>query len=57
MPRLRTTGIGDHLLGVAEQREALGEQLGLQQLDVPGQRADPDLVVLLADVDELVRGR
>ena len=46
--------VGDHVLGVAEEREVLGEQLGLQQLDVAGHRPDPDLAVLLADVGELV---
>ena len=45
--------IGDHVLGVAKQRQALGEQLGLQQIDVAGQRADSDLVALLPDVGEL----
>ena len=49
--------VGDHLLGVAEEREVLGEQLGLQQVDVARQRADPDLVALLADVRELRAGR
>ena len=38
--------VGDHGLGVAEQREVLGEEVGPQQVDVPGQRADPDLAVL-----------
>ena len=37
-------GIGDHVLGVAKQRQVLGEQLGLQQIDVAGQRPDSDLV-------------
>ena len=46
-------GVGDHLLGVGEQREVAREQLGAQQVDVAGQRADPDLAVLLADVGEL----
>ena len=45
--------VGDHVLGVAEERQVLGEQLGLQQLDVAGQRPDPDLAALLADVGEL----
>ncbi len=45
--------VGDHVLGVAEEREVLGEQLGLEQVDVAGQRADPDLAALLADVGEL----
>ena len=49
--------VGDHVLGVAEEREALGEQVGLQQVDVPRQRADPDLAVLLADVGQLGAGR
>jgi len=40
--------IGDHLLGVAEQGEVRGQQLGREQLDVPGECADPDLVALLA---------
>ena len=42
--------VGDHGLGVGEQREALGEQLRLEQVDVPRQRADPDLTVDLANV-------
>ena len=46
-------GIGDHVLGVAKQRQVLGEQLGLQQVHVAGQRADPDLVALLPDVGEV----
>ena len=45
--------VGDHGLGVAEEREVPREQLGLQQVDVAGQRADPDLAVRLADVGEL----
>ena len=49
--------VGDHVLGVAEEREVLGEQVGLEQVDVPRQRADPDLAALLADVGELGRGR
>ena len=49
--------VGDHLLGVAEHREALAQQLGLEQVDVAGERADRDLVALLADVGELGRGR
>ena len=50
-------GVGDHVLGVAKQRQVLGEQLGLQQIHVAGQRPDPDLAALLADVGELRRGR
>src|SRR5688500_3562065 len=45
--------VGDDLLGVGEQREVAGEQLGLQEVDVAGERADADLAVLLADVGEL----
>ena len=45
--------VGDHVLGIAEEREALRQQLGLQEVDMPGQRADPDLAALLADVREL----
>ena len=45
--------VGDHVLGVAEERKVLGQQLGLEQIDVPRQRADPDLAALLADVGEL----
>ena len=47
-------GIGDHLLGVDEDREVPGEQLGLEQLAVAGHRPDPDLPVRLPDVGELV---
>ena len=35
--------VGDHPLGVAEDRERGGQLGGLQQLAVPGHRADPDL--------------
>ena len=45
--------VGDHVLGIAEEREVLGEQLGLEEIDMPRQRADPDLAALLADVREL----
>ena len=45
--------VGDHQLGVAEDREPLQQQLGLEQLDVAGERADRDLVALLADVLQL----
>jgi len=53
-PAVAHDRVGDHLLGVAEERVVLGDQLGLQQVDVPRQRPDPDLAFLLADVGELV---
>ena len=34
--------VGDDLLGVAEQREVLGQQVGLEQVDVARERADLD---------------
>ena len=49
--------IGDHGLGVAEDREVPRQELGLEELDVACQRADPDLTVLFADIGELRRGR
>ncbi len=45
--------VGNHLLGVAKQREVLSEELRVQQLDVAGERSDRDLLALLADVGEL----
>ena len=53
VPAVAHDRVGDHVLGVAEHREVLGEQLGPQQVDVAGERADADLVALLADVGEL----
>ena len=38
--------IRDHLLGVPKQREMLGEQVRLEQLDVARERADPDLATV-----------
>ena len=35
--------VGDHPLGVAEDRERRGQLVGLEQLAVAGHRADPDL--------------
>ena len=46
-------GVGDHGFRVPEDREAAREEVGLQQVDVAGQRPDRDLAVLLADVREL----
>jgi hypothetical protein len=46
-------GVGDDLLGVAEDREVLGQQLGLEEVDVPGERADADLGPRVADVRQL----
>ena len=45
--------VGDDPLGVAEDRERVGEGVGLQELAVAGHRADPDVVGLDADVAEL----
>ena len=45
--------VGDHLLGLAHDREVPGEQVGLEDVAVARQRADPDLAALLADVAEL----
>ena len=45
--------VGDHVLGVAKQRKVPREQVRLQQVHVPRERPDPDLVALLADVREL----
>ena len=57
VPRLRTTGSAITFSASRKSGRCSREQLGLQQLDVAGQRADPDLAVLLADVGELRRGR
>ena len=46
--------VGDDRLGVREDREERGELRRLQQLAVPGHRADPDLVRADPDVAELV---
>ena len=43
VPQFRTIGIGDHALGVVQDREVLARDARLQQLRVPGQRADPQL--------------
>jgi hypothetical protein len=53
-PAVANDGVGDHLLRLAKQRKVLGQQLGVEEIDVPGERPDPDLAVLLADVGELV---
>ena len=45
--------IGDHLLRIADERQVLGQEGGLQEVDVAGERAHPDLVALPADVGEL----
>ena len=45
--------VGDHQLGIPEDREVAGEQLGFQELHVPCQGSDPDLAVLLTDECEL----
>jgi hypothetical protein len=50
---LRTTGSA--ITCSAEDREPRREQVGLQDVDVPRERADPDLVALLAYVRELVQ--
>ena len=55
MPRLRTTGSAITCSASRNSGEALGEQVGLEQLDVARQRPDPDLVALLADVGELAQ--
>ena len=47
-------GVGDHALGVVEDREPAIQQVGFEQSAVPGHRADSDLVVVLGDVAELV---
>ena len=39
--------VGDHVLGVAEDRVVLGQQLGLEEIDVPRQGTDPDLPAVL----------
>ena len=57
VPRLRTTGSAITVSASRNDREVPGQQIGLEQVDVPGQRADPDLAVLLADVGELRRAR
>src|SRR5918995_1100256 len=46
--------VGNHMLGVAEGREARRKQVGLQQLHMARERADAELVVRLADVGELM---
>ena len=53
MPRLRTTGSAITCSASRKSGKCSREQLGLQQVDVAGQRADPDLAALLADVGEL----
>ena len=45
-------GVGDHVLGVGEERIPLGQQLGLEELAVARHRSDPDLAVLLVYVGE-----
>src|SRR6185436_12134053 len=45
--------VGDHVLGVAEDRVVLGQQLGLEEIDVARQGSDPDLAALLPDELEL----
>ena len=53
VPRLRTTGSAITSSASRNSGKCCAQQVGLQQVDVPGQRADPDLAVLLADVGEL----
>ena len=53
VPRLRTTGSAITSSASRKTGNLLGEQLGLEQLDVAGERADRDLVALLADVLQL----
>ena len=55
VPRLRTTGSAITSSASREHRRPLRQQLGVQQLRVARQRADPDLVAFLADVGELVQ--
>ena len=50
-------GVGDHALGVGEDGEPGGQQLGLEQVPVARHRADPHLAAALLDVAELVRQR
>ena len=46
--------IGDHLLGVAEDREGGRQLVGLEQLTVTGHGTDAELVAFDPDVPELV---
>ena len=57
VPRLRTTGSAMTFSASRKSGKCSRQQLGLQQVDVPRQRADPDLAVLLADVGELGEAR
>ena len=53
MPRLRTTGSAITFSASRKSGKRSREQRRLQQVHVPRERADPDLVALLADVGEL----
>jgi hypothetical protein len=52
-PAVADRRIGDHPLGVGEDRELAGEDLRLEQVAVAGHRADAQHALLLADVRQL----
>ena len=54
VPRLRTTGSAITRSASRKIGNDAGQLVGLEQLAVPGHRADPDLVRLDGDVAELV---
>ena len=57
VPRLRTTGSAITFSASRKSGKRSASSSDFEQVDVAGQRADPDLAALLADVGELRRGR
>jgi hypothetical protein len=56
-PAVAHRRVGDQLLGLADDREALGEQVGLEDVAMPRERADAHLRALVADVGQLALER
>ena len=52
-PAVTYDRVGDHLLGIVEDPVVLAEHRGVQQVGMPGHRADGDLVSLDADVAQV----
>ena len=52
-PPVAHDGVGDHLLRVVQDREMLARRGRVEQLRVPGQRADPQLAAVDLDIGQL----
>ena len=55
VPRWRTCGSPTWLGGVRQQRHVLGEHVGRLDVRVPRQRADGDVVAVVADVRQVAQ--